>query len=200
LDAYHLALDASSPDIAQYPIEFSVPRASSTIDWYVYVSCCGRWLNGTASIPEGKSRIIGATHDCDRVGRKTGCGEGGLLVGVIETVVAHDLCIGCGVCAAVCPAGNLQMVWSADGAWIPSGSGLCRRARPASASWNQGYGMSVSAKEEANAELSAKDIQRSVPRKQRFSQKVQARTTRDADGSICWNVRLIDSIGGGSWN
>jgi coenzyme F420 hydrogenase subunit beta len=31
---------------------------------------------------------------------------------VVSEVVAHDLCIGCGACAAVCPTGKLSMTWS----------------------------------------------------------------------------------------
>lgn len=44
---------------------------------------------------------------------------------VVNAVVANDLCIGCGVCAAVCPSRLLSMDWSAQGELVPENSGKC---------------------------------------------------------------------------
>lgn len=44
---------------------------------------------------------------------------------VCSETVAHDLCIGCGVCAAMCPMGNLTMEWSDDGFLQPSCADSC---------------------------------------------------------------------------
>lgn len=44
---------------------------------------------------------------------------------VLDTVVSTDLCVGCGICAAVCPTGNLRMSWSGDGTRIPIDTGRC---------------------------------------------------------------------------
>ena len=44
---------------------------------------------------------------------------------VIDCVVAHDLCSGCGVCAGVCPRGILRMDFRADGDLVPSLQGEC---------------------------------------------------------------------------
>ncbi len=44
---------------------------------------------------------------------------------VCAHTVADDLCIGCGVCAGVCPSGNLTMSWNADGCYQPVDSGRC---------------------------------------------------------------------------
>jgi coenzyme F420-reducing hydrogenase beta subunit len=45
---------------------------------------------------------------------------------VCAATVAHDLCIGCGACAGVCPSRNLAMQWTPDGQWTPVDSGKCR--------------------------------------------------------------------------
>lgn len=34
---------------------------------------------------------------------------------VITNVVRHDLCIGCGLCAALCPQEALEMAWNQHG-------------------------------------------------------------------------------------
>jgi len=44
---------------------------------------------------------------------------------VVNVVVASDLCIGCGVCAAVCPSRLLTMDWSAQGELVPDIMGEC---------------------------------------------------------------------------
>lgn len=44
---------------------------------------------------------------------------------VCTNVVPKDLCIGCGVCAGVCPTGTLEMRWSDQGLRIPIDHGQC---------------------------------------------------------------------------
>lgn len=58
---------------------------------------------------------------------------------VVGEVVAHDLCIGCGVCAGVCPSKVLKMEWRENGdltsshsGTCPSNCGLCLRVCPSS--------------------------------------------------------------------
>lgn len=38
---------------------------------------------------------------------------------ITESIVKNDYCIGCGVCAGICPLNNLYMDWSAQGELIP---------------------------------------------------------------------------------
>ena len=38
---------------------------------------------------------------------------------VMELIVKNDYCIGCGVCAGICPSNNLYMDWSNTGEIIP---------------------------------------------------------------------------------
>lgn len=44
---------------------------------------------------------------------------------VIEIVVKNDFCIGCGVCAGICPSNNLHMDWSSQGELIPYENNDC---------------------------------------------------------------------------
>ncbi|MPN28404.1 hypothetical protein SDC9_175845 [bioreactor metagenome] len=47
------------------------------------------------------------------------------MVNVFDLVVQNNLCSGCGVCAGVCPAGNLAMEWNERGEYTPSDQGRC---------------------------------------------------------------------------
>jgi len=38
---------------------------------------------------------------------------------VVTEVVGHELCIGCGLCAAICPEGSLEMAWNRYGEYNP---------------------------------------------------------------------------------
>jgi coenzyme F420-reducing hydrogenase beta subunit len=44
---------------------------------------------------------------------------------VVSEVVKHNLCIGCGLCAGVCPSGNLTMEWNEYGEYNPVEQGHC---------------------------------------------------------------------------
>lgn len=44
---------------------------------------------------------------------------------VTDLIVKNDYCIGCGVCAGICPVENLHMDWSNKGELIPYSSDLC---------------------------------------------------------------------------
>jgi len=45
---------------------------------------------------------------------------------VCTRTVADDLCAGCGVCAGICPSGNLVMAWNELGEYQPVAQGRCR--------------------------------------------------------------------------
>jgi len=44
---------------------------------------------------------------------------------VLDTVVRHDFCCSCGMCAAVCPSGQLRMVETEHGEYRPRATGRC---------------------------------------------------------------------------
>lgn len=45
---------------------------------------------------------------------------------VVEVIVKNDYCIGCGVCAGICPSNNLNMDWSPKGELIPYNNNACK--------------------------------------------------------------------------
>lgn len=45
---------------------------------------------------------------------------------VCDKIVANDYCIGCGVCAGVCPVENLEMQDSSGFGYVPADQGVCR--------------------------------------------------------------------------
>ncbi|CEL24997.1 Coenzyme F420 hydrogenase/dehydrogenase, beta subunit C-terminal domain [Methanobacterium formicicum] len=45
---------------------------------------------------------------------------------VVDLIVKNDYCIGCGVCAGVCPSNNLHMDWSDKGELIPKLNDSCK--------------------------------------------------------------------------
>jgi coenzyme F420 hydrogenase subunit beta len=49
----------------------------------------------------------------------------GNAANVCTQTVTRNLCIGCGVCAGVCPAGNLAMEWTPEGLLQPVDHGRC---------------------------------------------------------------------------
>lgn len=57
--------------------------------------------------------------------RATAAPTAGVHRDVTDLVVANDLCIGCGVCAAACPSRLLTMNWSAQGELVPARSADC---------------------------------------------------------------------------
>src|SRR3990172_6324044 len=57
----------------------------------------------------------------------------------IDHIVANNLCIGCGFCAASCPTGSIKMEWSSKRTWLPvlnkdkcTNCGLCYNVCPQS--------------------------------------------------------------------
>ncbi|MDD5063425.1 MAG: Coenzyme F420 hydrogenase/dehydrogenase, beta subunit C-terminal domain [Phycisphaerae bacterium] len=60
---------------------------------------------------------------------------------VCDVIVRNDLCVGCGLCAGICPEGALQIVWNNYGEYVPAEQagrctecGLCLGVCPF---WNQ---------------------------------------------------------------
>jgi len=49
----------------------------------------------------------------------------GVNMNITDLTVKNDYCIGCGVCAGVCPHNNLHMDWSPKGELIPYTTDLC---------------------------------------------------------------------------
>lgn len=49
----------------------------------------------------------------------------GVNMNVTDLTVKNDYCIGCGVCAGVCPSNNLYIDWSPRGELIPHTNNLC---------------------------------------------------------------------------
>lgn len=47
------------------------------------------------------------------------------MVTVLDATVKNSLCVGCGVCAAICPRGLLSMAWNTDGEWNPVMQSQC---------------------------------------------------------------------------
>ncbi|MBF4475251.1 Coenzyme F420 hydrogenase/dehydrogenase, beta subunit C-terminal domain [Methanobacterium formicicum] len=45
---------------------------------------------------------------------------------VVDVIVKEDYCIGCGVCAGICPSNNLHMDWSNKGELIPNSNDKCK--------------------------------------------------------------------------
>jgi len=48
-----------------------------------------------------------------------------MIINVITETVKNDLCIGCGACAAICPAGNLNIEFDSSGNYIVHSAGKC---------------------------------------------------------------------------
>ncbi len=46
---------------------------------------------------------------------------------VITEIVDHGLCIGCGICAALCPKRSLRMQWSNNGEYVPVETAACTK-------------------------------------------------------------------------
>lgn len=46
---------------------------------------------------------------------------------VVELIVKNDFCIGCGVCAGMCPSNNLYMKWSNKGELVPKSKDICKK-------------------------------------------------------------------------
>ena len=44
---------------------------------------------------------------------------------VVSEIVKHGFCIGCGVCVALCPRDNLEIVWNKFGEYQPAEKGNC---------------------------------------------------------------------------
>ena len=44
---------------------------------------------------------------------------------VVTRIVSNDLCVGCGVCAGLCPQQNLIMEWNDRGEYSPVEQGRC---------------------------------------------------------------------------
>ena len=76
---------------------------------------------------------------------------------VITEIVEHDLCIGCGICAALCPKRSLRMQWNRCGEYVPTETDACTK--------NCGICLEICpfADHSANEDSIGKDLYGSIP-------------------------------------
>ncbi|MGC8864078.1 MAG: 4Fe-4S binding protein [Armatimonadota bacterium] len=53
------------------------------------------------------------------------CNDRAYIPPAIDVVVKNDVCIGCGICAAVCPTSSLQVSFCSKGEYRPIDYGHC---------------------------------------------------------------------------